>query len=100
MFKNREDLIDFLLTNDFDEKYSDLEYKYFLLAYKETFRNLHSKNAGLEQLNTSLENKIKILEKDKQDYLVQAKIKAETIKNLKEKIPKKSWWRKLFNKLI
>jgi hypothetical protein len=42
MFKNRDELLEYLLSNDFVDKYSEAEYRYFLLAFRENYRELSS----------------------------------------------------------
>ena len=100
MFESKEDLYDFLLTSDFNEKYSDIEYKYFLLGFKDLLRRMHSESSGLKTKVHDLKTKLELTETELYNLKHQIKFNSIYINNLKDKLQecKKPWYKKLLNK--
>ncbi len=99
MFDNKEDLYDFLLTNDFNEKYSDIEYNYFLLGFKSLLRDMHSENNGLKQQIFSLNKQIEQLKLENDETMHRNIINTSIIKQLHKKLFEcKPWYKKIFKK--
>lgn len=99
MFNNKNDLHDFLLTNDFNDKYSDIEYKYLLLSFREFFRKLHSENQGLTRQISSLDSQIEEYKKTQESTDIQLTVNKHYINGLKSKLSrKKPWYKRLFKK--
>jgi len=99
MFDNKEDLYDFLLTSDFNEKYSDIEYNYFLLGFKSLLRDMHSENNGLKYQISDLKKQIELLEEENINVKHRNMINNSIIKQLHKKINKcKPWYKKIFKK--
>jgi len=97
MFDSKEDLYDFLLTSDFDEKYSDLEYKYFLLGFKSLLRKMHSENSGLKNKIFELERDLLVLEEQKNELININNLNINRIKQLNKSLDKcKPWYKKIF----
>jgi chromosome segregation ATPase len=98
MFDSKEDLYDFLLTNDFSEKYSDADYKYFLLGFKSLLRELYSENSRLKQHISSLEQKIENTNTEIETIKHRLLVNNNIIKQLHKRLQKcKPWYKKLFN---
>jgi hypothetical protein len=99
MFDNKEDLYDFLLTNDFNEKYSDIEYNYFLLGFKSLLREMYSEKSNLKSQIFSLNKQLEILnienDKLKQKNIINNNVIKYLHNRLNECIP---WYKKIFLK--
>lgn len=99
MFNNKQDLYEFLLTNDFNDKYSNIEYKYLLLSFREYFRKLHSENSGLNNKINELERQIEQHKDADAKRDLQLNIKQHYIKELKLRLVNRiPWYKKWFKK--
>jgi hypothetical protein len=65
-----DEILEFLMTSDFEDDYSPTELKYLLVKWRYFYR---LKNGSLERISTDLEGKIQQLE---------TKLKTEESKNL------------------
>jgi len=98
MFESKEDLYDFLLTNDFNEKFSDAEYKYFLLGFKSLLREMYSEQSSLKHKIHELENKLNYTTTELETTKHKLTLNGHIIKQLHKRLRKcKPWYKKLFN---
>lgn len=97
MFDNKQDLNDFLLTNDFNDKYSDIEYKYLLMSFREFFRKLHSENQGLNRQISNLTVQVEAYKKKEENTKIRLAVNSHYINGLKEKLLNRvPWYKKLY----
>ena len=96
-FLTEKDILDYLMTSDFNEGLTHDEFKFLLLKYKSYYRIIYSKNERLKYTVDELEEKLKISETDIE------KIRDEltnTTKNLTEELDKevnrKLTWKERF----
>jgi len=92
------DILDYLMTSDFNEGLTQEESKFLLLKYRNFYRMAYSKYEGSKDV-------IERLKKDILDKEKELEIKNESLKNLeedlnREKIRDLSWRERFFGKKI
>ena len=96
------EILDFLMTSDFEENFSPDELKYLLLKWRYFYRILHSRNERMQQ---SYEFEFKIskekLETEEKKINELISLIEKKDKNIEElKIRKLSWKERLTGKII
>lgn len=86
---NDEEVLNFLMTSDFNEEYSPEELKYLLHKWRYFYRLMKGKNDQLAQVVSSLENEVEIVKNDCINKIDENKKELErlqhTIFNLKNR---------------
>lgn len=99
-FLTEKDILDYLMTSDFNEGLTHDEFKFLLLKYKGYYRIIYTKNERLKYTVDELEDKLKNVEKELSN------IKEEffnTKKDLEDKLEKEynrklGFWERVFGK--
>lgn len=97
-----EELLEFLMTSDFNEKYTGKEWKYLLMKYRYFYRLLHgkmeTKQVDLQGKIRELEYNLNTLKLENYKILVENAKQADIINNFKyRKLSFKERW---FGKII
>ncbi|MCK9476802.1 MAG: hypothetical protein M0R46_12825 [Candidatus Muirbacterium halophilum] len=97
-----EELLDFLMTSDFNEKYTEKELKYLLIKYRYFYRLLYGKKENkivdLQGKIRELEYNINNLKQENYKILVENAKQADIINNYKHR--KLSFKERWFGKTI
>jgi hypothetical protein len=84
-----EEILEFLMTSDFEDDYSPTELKYLLVKWRYFYRikqgNLERKTVDFEGEIQILENKIKAQEKEKMNLQIQLTDKENVIDSMKNR---------------
>jgi len=84
-----DDILEFLMTSEFEDDYSPTELKYLLIKWRYFYRlkqgNLERKTVDFEGQIQNLENKIKGQEKEKLNLQVQLADKQNVIDSMKNR---------------
>ena len=84
-----DDILEFLMTSEFEDDYSPTELKYLLIKWRYFYRlkqgNLERKTVDFEGQIQNLENKIKAYEKEKLNLKVQLADKQNVIDSMKNR---------------
>ena len=99
MFKNRDELLEYLLSNDFVDKYSEAEYRYFLLAFRESYRELSSLYEQIQATSEGRDKEIQRLDKKIKEMQQANQNLSKVNKRLRGEITKhqkKSFFGRLF----
>jgi len=84
-----DEILEFLMTSEFEDDYSPTELKYLLVKWRYFYRlkqgNLERKTVDFEGQIQNLENKIKAYEKEKLNLQVQLADKQNVIDSMKNR---------------
>ena len=86
---NDDEILNFLMTSDLEDDYSPSELKYLIFKWRYFYRVLHSKidrnSEKYEDLIKNLEDKVKQLQLEKDNVLVEKAQKEDVINNMKNR---------------
>ena len=86
---NDDEILNFLMTSDLEDDYSPSELKYLIFKWRYFYRVLHSKidrnSEKYEDLIKNLEDKVKQLQIEKSNALVEKAQKEDIINNMKNR---------------
>jgi len=84
-----DEILEFLMTSEFEDDYSPAELKYLLVKWRYFYRlkqgNLERKTVDFEGKIQTLENKIKVLENEKTNLQIQVADKQNVIDSMKNR---------------
>lgn len=79
---NDEEILDFLMTSDFEQDYKPEELKYLLNKWRYFYRLLHGRLEVIKTENTGEINKLKEEIKSTNDLLIKAQVDSSSKSNL------------------